>query len=272
MSAINRQQIGIVKRQIRKTLGELQREDFKLTQLQTLTDNELLNVYESHTSAHGSLFRVYFRINRWWTNWQKLMESHPEEEGILHTNISKYGDFRELINDAVFTLQKLDNERPQIETELQRRQLQFEPYTESDADSLQSSEPSSTFPIPQPTAVSSVQVHPPIQHVEPSNLSFVDASILSKLDLPVFEGNLLDFPEFWQRFSTVVGDKPQLDDATKFSLLKSTLRGCALQTIKGLSVTSANYSVAVEILKNHFDDHVTTRNILYTRTSLSSTL
>ncbi|KAK6730624.1 hypothetical protein RB195_007223 [Necator americanus] len=116
------------------------------------------------------------------------MESHPEEEGILlfllyilHTYISKYCDFRELINDAVSTLQKLDDERPQIETQLQRRQLQFEPYTESEANSQQFSEPLSTFPIPQLTAVSSVQVHTPIQHVEPSNLPFVDASTLCYL-------------------------------------------------------------------------------------------
>ncbi|KAK6031905.1 hypothetical protein OSTOST_01928 [Ostertagia ostertagi] len=57
-----------------------------------------------------------------------------------------------------------------------------------------------------------------------SNMSFVDASILSKLDLPVFEGSLLEFLKYWARFSTLVGDKPQLDDATKFSLLKFTLR------------------------------------------------
>ncbi|ETN83982.1 hypothetical protein NECAME_17305 [Necator americanus] len=217
MSAINRQQIGIVKRQIRKTLGELQREDFKPTQLQTLTDNELLNVYESHTSAH------------------EVRRRTP-------TN-------RDRTAKTTVTIRTLYGIRRRFPAFLR-----------------------TVIDIPQPTAVSSVQVHPPIQYVETSNLSFVDASILSKLDLPVFEGNLLDFPEFWQRFSTVVGDKPQLDDATKFSLLKSTLRGCALQTIKGLSVTSANYSLAVEILKNHFDGHVTTRNILYTRTSLSSSL
>ncbi|KAK6021482.1 zinc knuckle, partial [Ostertagia ostertagi] len=91
------------------------------------------------------------------------------------------------------------------------------------------------------------------------------ASILSKLDLPIFEGNLLEFPEYWARFSTLIGDKPQLDGATKFSLLKSTLRGRALQTIKGLAITAANYPIAVEILKNHFEDRVTTRHILYTR-------
>ncbi|RCN45768.1 peptidase family A16 [Ancylostoma caninum] len=95
-------------------------------------------------------------------------------------------------------------------------------------------------------------------------MSFVDASILSKLDLPQFERNPLEFPEYWARFSTLVGHKPQLDGATKFSLLKSTLRGRALQTIKGLSITAANYPIAVEILKN-LDDRVTTRHILYTR-------
>uniref|UniRef100_A0A0N4XAP5 DUF1758 domain-containing protein n=1 Tax=Haemonchus placei TaxID=6290 RepID=A0A0N4XAP5_HAEPC len=105
---------------------------------------------------------------------------------------------------------------------------------------------------------------PAIPH-DPTLLNFVDASILSKLDLPTFDGNLLDYPEFWARFTTLVDNKPQLDDTTKFSLLKSCLRGRALQAIQGLSLTAANYRIAVDILKTHYDDKVTMKHMLFTK-------
>ncbi|KAK6009763.1 hypothetical protein OSTOST_25279 [Ostertagia ostertagi] len=174
-------------------------------------------------------------MNRLWKKWQQLLETNPEEEGTLQIYINKYGDFRKLFNDAISTLQKLDNERPFKEKEIEKRKLEFNPYTESDAESLQSTEQSMSSPI-LPAAAVSTDIQPRIQHplsTATQNLSFVDAPILSKQDLPVFEGNLLEFPEHWARFSTLVGDKPQLDGATKLSLLKSTLRGKALQTIKG---------------------------------------
>ncbi|EYC04282.1 hypothetical protein Y032_0089g2328 [Ancylostoma ceylanicum] len=172
------------------------------------------------------------------------------------------------MNDAVSTLERLDHERPIAEEELKKRRLEFQQYTESDVESQRSSEYSTFHRASGTTAIPTVNMTSYVAAPQPAttaNMSFVDASILSKLDLPLFEGNLLEFPEYWARFSTLVGDKPQLDGTTKFSLLKSTLRGRALQTIKGLSITAANYPIAVEILKNHFDDRVTTRHILYTR-------
>ncbi|CAJ0590444.1 unnamed protein product [Cylicocyclus nassatus] len=120
----------------------------------------------------------------------------------------------------------------------------------------------------QPFMVNSSTVNPLMTNSLATNASlmnFVDASILSKLELPTFDGNLLEYPEFASRFATLVGDKTQLDDTTKFSLLKSCLRGRALQTIQGLSMTSENYRIAMDILKTHFDDKVTMRHILYTK-------
>ncbi|PIO53320.1 hypothetical protein TELCIR_25347, partial [Teladorsagia circumcincta] len=73
--------------------------------------------------------------------------------------------------------------------------------------------------------------------------------------------------EFSSRFATLVGDKVQLDDTTKFSLLKSCLRGRALHAIQGLSMTPNNYKVAMDILATHFDDKVTMKHILYTKLS-----
>ncbi|KAK5985335.1 hypothetical protein GCK32_021813 [Trichostrongylus colubriformis] len=291
MSGIIRQQIGIAKRQIIAALQEEERERIDIRQIPQLSDDDLLNEYERHTSAHDSIYRAYSRLDRLWKQWQLLIIANPEEDTLLQKYINKYGDFQEILENAVSVLQKLDKERPVIEEELTKRQLPFEPYEESDTDSQRSTEPatshrlhkSTTHQSSSPAATANIHYSTAIPHcdttplpripsnvatsspVQQSSLSFVDASILSKLDLPMFDGNLLEFPEYWARFSTLVGNKSQLDGATKLSLLKSTLRGRALQTIQGLSVTAANYPVAVEILKNHFDDQVTIRHILYTR-------
>ncbi|VDL77601.1 unnamed protein product [Nippostrongylus brasiliensis] len=268
MSGIIRQQIGITKRQLRKALQEAESEHFDPDQVQKLKDDELLATYEAHTCAHlHLLFRIYARLNRLWKQWEELTKGNSKEDEVLKQYVTKYGDFRLLLNNAVSALERLDQERPLIEAELKKKKLDFEPYSESDVDSQRSSNLSSAHPT-QPNTLPAIDTRtymPPFQATDASNISFVDASILSKLDLPVFEGNLHESPEHWARFSTLVGGKPQLDGATKFSLLKSTLRGRALQSIKGLSITTANYPIAVDILKNHFDDRVTTRHILYTR-------
>ncbi|KAK6022547.1 peptidase family A16 [Ostertagia ostertagi] len=90
------------------------------------------------------------------------------------------------------------------------------------------------------------------------------------MELPTFmtnghDGNILEFPEFSSRFATLVGNKEELDNTTKFSLLKSCLRGAALNSIQGLSLTSENYKIAMDILKTHYDDKVTIKHILYSR-------
>ncbi|KAK5981418.1 RTR1-type domain-containing protein [Trichostrongylus colubriformis] len=106
---------------------------------------------------------------------------------------------------------------------------------------------------------------PPTQIHDYSLLNFVDASILTKLELPTFDGNLLEYPEFASRFATLVGNKTQRDNTTKFSLLKSCLRGRALQSIQGLSMTPENFTIAMDILRTHYDDKVTMKHILYTK-------
>ncbi|XGW34576.1 hypothetical protein V3C99_018482 [Haemonchus contortus] len=85
------------------------------------------------------------------------------------------------------------------------------------------------------------------------------------MELPTFDGNLLEYPEFASRFATLVGNKTQLDSTTKFSLLKSCLRGRTLQSIQGLPMTPENYAIAMDILRTHYDDKVTMKHILYTK-------
>ncbi|ETN78561.1 hypothetical protein NECAME_10257 [Necator americanus] len=61
--------------------------------------------------------------------------------------------------------------------------------------------------------------------------------------------------------------KSTLSGATKFSLLKSCLKGRALQTIDGLPVTDDNYAIAIDILLATYDNPSTLRHLIYTQLS-----
>ncbi|KAK6765569.1 hypothetical protein RB195_025466 [Necator americanus] len=98
-----------------------------------------------------------------------------------------------------------------------------------------------------------------------STISFVNASILSRLDLPTFDDNLLEYLGFFSRYSTVTSSKVKLDDITKLSLLKSRLRGRALQSSQRLALTATNYHISLDILKTQYDDKVTAQDILFSQ-------
>ena len=74
---------------------------------------------------------------------------------------------------------------------------------------------------------------------------------LPKLSLPTFAGGLLAWPDFWDMFSASVDTQP-LPQVSKFTYLKSVLRGAASRLIAGLAVTDQNYTVAVQMLKDEF--------------------
>ena len=76
---------------------------------------------------------------------------------------------------------------------------------------------------------------------------------LPKLQLPHFNGNILDFRTFWDNFEAHV-DQQNMPVITKFSHLMSLLEGEAKRVISGLSLTNANYPVAIEMIKNRFGD------------------
>ena len=51
---------------------------------------------------------------------------------------------------------------------------------------------------------------------------------LSKLRLPVFDGNLQHWQEFWDVYKATIHDQQTLSAVSKFSYLKSVLKGSAL--------------------------------------------
>ena len=86
------------------------------------------------------------------------------------------------------------------------------------------------------------------------NVTHVSASAdikLPKLNLPVFGGDVLQWPSFLDQFEANV-DSIDLPVISKFSYLRTLLEGEPKRAIEGLSLTADHYDVACSILKDRF--------------------
>ena len=74
---------------------------------------------------------------------------------------------------------------------------------------------------------------------------------LPRLELPKFSGGLTDWQSFGDRFEALV-NQSDLQVISKFNYLQSLHQGEALSVIQGLALTTANYEVACDLLKERF--------------------
>ncbi|KAJ0172535.1 hypothetical protein K1T71_011674 [Dendrolimus kikuchii] len=74
---------------------------------------------------------------------------------------------------------------------------------------------------------------------------------LPKLELQKFDGNILHWREFHDRFQTTIDTKP-ISEADKLAYLVTSLQGEALAFIRGLECTNDNYPIALKVLKDRF--------------------
>ena len=76
---------------------------------------------------------------------------------------------------------------------------------------------------------------------------------LPKLDVPTFDGNILNWRSFWEQFRVSVHDRSTLSDSEKLVYLQHSLKyGSAKSIIEGLSRSGDNYLEAVECLQVRF--------------------
>lgn len=106
-------------------------------------------------------------------------------------------------------------------------------------------------------------LHPPAVATRPAPLPTVGTPVtphvsnkvkLPKLALPRFGGSILQWPTFWDSFESAVHKNLDLSDVDKFNYLRSLLERTAYDAIAGLTLSSANYTEAVAILKERFGD------------------
>ena len=77
---------------------------------------------------------------------------------------------------------------------------------------------------------------------------------LPKLDVPTFDGNILNWRTFWEQFHISVHDRSNLSDSEKLVYLQHSLKnGSARSMIEGLSRSGDNYAEAVECLQSRYD-------------------
>ena len=77
---------------------------------------------------------------------------------------------------------------------------------------------------------------------------------LPKLEVPVFNGHILNWRCFWEQFVVSIHDRPSLSNAEKLVYLQQALKGgSAKSVIEGLSRSGDNYQEAIKCLKERYD-------------------
>ena len=75
---------------------------------------------------------------------------------------------------------------------------------------------------------------------------------LPKLTITKFRGEVTNWTSFWDSFKSAIHENREISKVNKFIYLYSLLKGAALRTIKGLSLTEDNYDTANELLQKWF--------------------
>lgn len=75
---------------------------------------------------------------------------------------------------------------------------------------------------------------------------------LPRLQIPLYDGNILSFNDFISQFESAIDKNSNLSNVEKLSYLKSYLISEAEVAIRGLALTSENYEIALQILRQQF--------------------
>ena len=92
------------------------------------------------------------------------------------------------------------------------------------------------------------------QAATPSTTEAKSGIKLPKLNVPTFDGNILNWSTFWQQFDMAIHSKAQLKDAEKLAYFRDALRdGPARNVVEGLSQDADYYKEAIGCLRRHYD-------------------
>ncbi len=77
---------------------------------------------------------------------------------------------------------------------------------------------------------------------------------LPKLEVPMFDGNIINWRPFWEQFVVSIHERSELSDSEKLVYLQHSLKdGTAKGVIEGLSRSGEYYKEAIESLKTRYD-------------------
>nr|XP_022910186.1 uncharacterized protein LOC111421274 [Onthophagus taurus] len=75
---------------------------------------------------------------------------------------------------------------------------------------------------------------------------------LTKLSIPIFDGNYKNWPTFYDLFRTMLHENPSISNVAKYQYLLTSLKGDAFNLIKSLPVTDDNYPIAYSALTGRY--------------------
>lgn len=113
-----------------------------------------------------------------------------------------------------------------------------------------------------PTRSSPSTPHPPNGSARPSDMSYMYAA-LPKATLPMYNGDLTSFVQFWDSFTALVDNVPHIPEVSKLNILMSCLTGPAKDAVSGFSITRENYEIVKDILSSRFGNRNTLLRRLY---------
>ena len=92
-------------------------------------------------------------------------------------------------------------------------------------------------------------------HVDSPNESKVHTELkLLKFSVPTFDGNIMNWSNFWDQFLVSIHDKTELSDTAKLAYLRDALKDePAEAVIRGLTRTGNTYDKAVDCLQKWYD-------------------
>ena len=77
---------------------------------------------------------------------------------------------------------------------------------------------------------------------------------LPQIEIPTFDGSILNWRLFWEQFQATVHDKPQLGEVDKLMCSRDALKdGPAKSVVQGLTQTVESYQEAIRCLKDCYD-------------------
>ena len=78
---------------------------------------------------------------------------------------------------------------------------------------------------------------------------------LPRIEVPTFDGNILNWRLFWEQFDSAIHSKHTLTDSDKLTYLRDALKGGPAKSVIGgrLTQTSASYEEAIKCLQIRYD-------------------
>jgi hypothetical protein len=84
--------------------------------------------------------------------------------------------------------------------------------------------------------------------------TFIQSLVLPRIEIPKFDGNIIEWCSFRDMFTSLVHDNEHYTDIERFHYLLCYLLGPALTIVKAVPLTADNYSIAWNALKDRYDN------------------